>query len=71
MCNYKFIEKANLPQNDVMHCVISYDNRNTVETLNKRGIETIEVEKSFKLDDEISSHTDLLFSYLAFSNILL
>ena len=64
MCNYKFIEKANLPQNDVMHCVISYDNRNTVETLNKLGIETIEVEKSFKLDDEISSHTDLLFSYL-------
>ena len=64
MCNYKFIEKANLPQNDVTHCVVSYDNRNTMETLNKLGIETIEVEKSFKLDDEISSHTDLLFSYL-------
>lgn len=64
MCNCKFIKKANLPQNDVIHCVVSCDNRNTVETLNKLGIETFEVAKSFKLDDEISAHTDLLFSYL-------
>ena len=61
--DYRFIEKANLPQNDVKHCVIAEDGKKAKEFLNKIGIETLKVEKSFKLDNEISSHTDLLFSY--------
>ncbi len=65
MCNtdYKFIDKANLPQNDVKHCVISEDGKKAVEFLNRIGIKTLQVEKSSELDNEISSHTDLLFSY--------
>lgn len=61
--DYKFIRKANLPQNEVKHCVISQDAKEAIKFLNKIGIKTLEVEKSIKLDDEISSHTDLLFSY--------
>ena len=65
MCNtdFRFIEKANLPQNDVKHCVISDDGKKAIEFLNKIGIETLQVKKSSELDNEISSHTDLLFSY--------
>ena len=65
MCktDYKFIEKANLPQNDIKHCVISEDAKDTAQFLNKLGIETLFVEKSLNLDDEVSTHTDLLFSY--------
>ena len=65
MCktDYKFIEKANLPQNDIKHCVISEDAKDTAQFLNKLGIETLFVEKSLNLDNEVSTHTDLLFSY--------
>lgn len=61
--DYKFIKKANLPQNDVKHCVISEDAGKAIEFLNKIGIETLKVEKSADLDSEISCHTDLLFNY--------
>ena len=46
MCktDYKFIEKANLPQNDIKHCVISEDVKDTAQFLNKLGIETLFVE---------------------------
>ena len=67
MCNsdYKFIKKPNLPQNDVRHCVISNSDNRAVEFLEKQGIKTILVENSTNLEDEISSHTDLLFCYYA------
>jgi hypothetical protein len=65
MCKtgYKFIDKANLPQNKIMHCVISEDANNAIEFLNKIGVNTLKTKKSLKLDDEISGHSDLLFNY--------
>lgn len=61
--DYKFIKKPNLPQNFVKHCVISEEAKKAIAFLNKLGIEALTVEKSNKLDKEIGSHADLLFSY--------
>lgn len=63
MPEFKFIEKANLPQNRVKHCVISENAENAIKFLNNLGIETLVTEKSYKLDEEISTHADIQFSY--------
>lgn len=64
MLDFKFIEKPNLPQNRVKHCIISENAENAINFLNKIGIETLTVKKSTILDDEISSHADIQFSYI-------
>ena len=61
--NYKFIEKSNLPQNKVCHCVLGENNLNTIAFLNKLGIKIITTKKSLKLDNEIAFHTDTQFIY--------
>lgn len=63
MLNYKFIDKPNLPQNKVKHCIISENAENAISFLNNLGIETLVVKKSDRLDDEISAHADIQFSY--------
>lgn len=61
--NFKFLEKANLPQNKVLHCVISEDATQAIEFLGNYGIKTFLTKKSNKLDDEIAFHTDIQFIY--------
>ena len=61
--NYKFIEKSNLPQNKVFHCVLGENNLNTIGFLNKLGVKSITTKKSLKLDNEIAFHTDTQIVY--------
>lgn len=71
MLDYKFIEKPNLPQNRVKHCVISENAEKAINFLNNIGIETLLVKASDKLETEISSHADLQFSYLSYKSALI
>lgn len=61
--NYKLIEKSNLPQNKVCHCILGENNLNTIAYLNKMGIKTLTTKKSLKLDKEIAFHTDTQLIY--------
>lgn len=61
--NYKFIEKSNLPQNNVCHCILGENALKTISFLNKMGIKTLVTKKSKKLDDEIAFHTDTQVIY--------
>ena len=38
MLDYRFIEKANLPQNRIKHCVISENADKAIVCLNKLGV---------------------------------
>ena len=60
---FKFIEKSNLPQKKVCHCILGENNLNTIKFLNEIGIKTITTKKSLKLDDEIAFHTDTQIIY--------
>ena len=61
--DFKFIEKPNLPQNKICHCVISENATEAIKFLNDLGIKTLLTEKSVKLDDEIAFHSDTQFLY--------
>ncbi len=61
--NYKFIEKSNLPQNKVCHCILGENALKTISFLNKMGIKTLVTQKSKKLDDEIAFHADTQIIY--------
>ncbi len=69
--NFRFIEKANLPQNEVCHCVLGENSLNTIEFLNRIGIKTLTTKKSLKLDDEISFHADTQVIYLGNSTAVI
>ena len=71
MLDFKFIEKPNLPQNRVKHCVISENAEKAINFLNNIGIETLLVKASDKLESEISSHADLQFSYVSYKRALI
>lgn len=61
--NYKFIEKSNLPQNKVCHCILAENAVNTTAFLNNIGIKTLTTKMSHKLDNEIAFHADTQVIY--------
>ena len=61
--NYKFIEKSNLPQNSICHCILGENATNAIEFLNKLGIKTFTTKNSLRLNNEISFHADTQVIY--------
>ena len=61
--SFKFIEKPNLPQNKVCHCILSKNATEAIRFLNNYGIKPLLAEKSEKLDNEISFHSDTQVLY--------
>ncbi len=69
--NYKFIEKANLPQNKVCHCILGENAINTKEFLSNFGVKTLTTKKSYKLDNEIAFHADTQIIYCGEKNAVI
>ena len=68
--NYKFIEKSNLPQNSICHCILGENAVNTITFLNSIGIKTLTTRMSYKVDNEIAFHADAQIIYCGGKNAI-
>ena len=59
MCN--FIKMPNLPENKVKTVIIGEKYKETKKELESLGIEVLTVKSNVNLDEEVSSHTDMMF----------
>ncbi|MBR2876494.1 MAG: hypothetical protein IKC01_05090, partial [Clostridia bacterium] len=60
---FKFIDKPNLPENKVAHCVINEKAVQAINYLNNSGVHTLKVSENDLLENEIAAHADLHFLY--------
>ncbi len=61
--DFRFIEKANLPQHKVKHCILGKNATEAIQFLNDYGIHTLTTKKSVKLEEEIAFHADTQVMY--------
>ena len=67
----KYIEKPNLPQNNVSLVAISASAGEAVKKLNALSIDTLLIEETDSLPDGLSSHTDLQLLHLKSNKLLI
>ena len=61
--DFRFIEKANLPQHKVKHCILGENATEAIQFLKDYGIDPLFVKASSELDEEIASHADIQAMY--------